>query len=96
MKIKVTEEIIRESSALLKRGDRRSRSCPVALAIRKATGKLCGVSINGGDFIDSNDHDAGAFRLPVEANDFIRTFDGVSAYDDPLEYVDPFEFELEV
>ncbi len=58
--------------------------CPVALAIVDATGKSCQVGTTHVAF----DGVSGAYSLPQEAVDFIRTFD------EAIYPVKPFSFEL--
>lgn len=79
MKIKVTQEHI-------DRGTKKACStCPVALALREATGMECEVSTTIA-FLPNNDN---GIPLPIDAKDFIRRFDAGTL-------VQPFEFELPI
>ncbi len=76
MKVRVTQEHIRC-------GERRSpRGCPIALALREKRG-LSNVRVHlTHAFTPSHE-----FRLPLEAQEFIKAFDNRSP-------VEPFSFEL--
>lgn len=83
MRITVTAEHI-------KRGRRQSaRACPVALAIRTATGWQAEVGLFAIDLADRRDRFRMYVRTPPSAAEFIRRFDGCLN-------VAPFAFDLDV
>ena len=76
MKISVTQEDIDKG----KRED--SCVCPIALAVRRQTGRLFHIDDTNAD--DGYD----TIQLPIKARQFVRSYDNGNP-------VEPFEFELE-